>query len=173
MLYSIAAACLSHDSMIYLLVAGCMHHACMATVELKVPRRAPLHCSEPLTASELCCLIVPFVPVFDHSWCCLRSMGREAFFVGSLRVSLHANFRCRSIDHRCMLALHCIALLEWNCLVSFAFCCMHARLKGPPMIFFPAFEAVVVLKHPACCGLSSVVIDQHVRRQPAASGRTS
>lgn len=140
MLYSIAAACLSHDSMIYLLVAGCMHHACMATVELKVPRRAPLHCSEPLTASELCCLIVPFVPVFDHSWCCLRSMGREAFFVGSLRVSLHANFRCRSIDHRCMLALHCIALLEWNCLVSFAFCCMHARLKGPPMIFFPAFE---------------------------------
>lgn len=138
MLYSIAAACLSHDSMIYLLVAGCMHHACMATVELKVPRRAPLHCSEPLTASELCCLIVPFVPVFDHSWCCLRSMGREAFFVGSLRVSLHANFRCRSIDHRCMLAcfaLHCIAGMELSCLFRLL---LHAcLLKGSSNDFFP------------------------------------
>jgi hypothetical protein len=116
MLYSIAAACLSHDSMIYLLVAGCMHHACMATVELKVPRRAPLHCSEPLTASELCCLIVPFVPVFDHSWCCLRSMGREAFCGISTYVC-----RCmqtfvvgRSIIDACLL---CIALHCWNGIV--------------------------------------------------------
>lgn len=138
MLYSIAAACLSHDSMIYLLVAGCMHHACMATVELKVPRRAPLHCSEPLTASELCCLIVPFVPVFDHSWCCLRSMGREAFFVGSLRMCVVACKLSSSVDrssmHACF-ALHCIAGMELSCLFRLL---LHAcSLKGSSNDFFP------------------------------------
>lgn len=150
--------------------ASCVHGYCW--IEGPAPRAFTLLWASDgiwtlLLDSSLCSGIWSFLV--------LSSIDGTGSFLWDLYVcvSLHANFRRRSIDHRCMLALHCIALLEWNCLVSFAFCCMHARLKGPPMIFFPAFEAVVVLKHPACCGLSSVVIDQHVRRQPAASGRTS
>jgi hypothetical protein len=114
--------------------ASCVHGYCW--IEGPAPRAFTLLWASDgiwtlLLDSSLCSGIWSFLV--------LSSIDGTGSFLWDLYVcvSLHANFRRRSIDHRCMLALHCIALLEWNCLVSFAFCCMHARLKGPPMIFFP------------------------------------